>query len=197
MCVCVFARVCSRRGGFATTVCRIRYNGRMLAAISGCVRYNGGMPLYRNAFVPSGFGTAISGTPLFRMPLYRATHCRKKVTRRAKRNSILETQISIIRMHEVLHVYYYSLYPLVVSIYTAYPPCRFYIDVAYFYQLQTTKNTHCRQHKYFRTLNQLTRSKNHLKRDSLKVRGAEETSFSTRVSGGHRHVAPSFTCARH
>ena len=60
MCVCVFARVCSRRGGFATTVCRVRYNG--------------GMPLYRDAFVPSDFGTAISGTPLFRMPLYRATH---------------------------------------------------------------------------------------------------------------------------
>ena len=48
-------------GGFATTVCRVRYNG--------------GMPLYRDAFVPSDFGTAISGTPLFRMPLYRATHC--------------------------------------------------------------------------------------------------------------------------
>ena len=48
-------------GGFATTVCRVRYNG--------------GMPLYREAFVPSDFGTAISGTPLFRMPLYRATHC--------------------------------------------------------------------------------------------------------------------------
>ena len=61
MCVCVFARVCSRRGGFAITVCRVRYNG--------------GMPLYRDAFVPSDFGTAISGTPLFRMPPYRATHC--------------------------------------------------------------------------------------------------------------------------
>ena len=60
MCL-VFARVCSRRGGFATTVCRVRYNG--------------GMPLYRDAFVPSDFGTAVSGTPLVRMPLYRATHC--------------------------------------------------------------------------------------------------------------------------
>ena len=62
VCVCVFVRVCSRREGFAITVCRVRYNG--------------GMPLYRDAFVPSDFGTAIiSGTPLFRMPLYRATHC--------------------------------------------------------------------------------------------------------------------------
>ena len=34
------------------------------------------MPLYRDAFVPSDFGTAISGTPLFsRMPLYQAIHC--------------------------------------------------------------------------------------------------------------------------
>ena len=60
MCLCVCARL-QQAGGFATTVCRVRYNG--------------GMPLYRDAFVPSDFGTAISGTPLFRMPLYRATQC--------------------------------------------------------------------------------------------------------------------------
>ena len=49
MLVCLCARV-QQAGGSAATVYRVRYSG--------------GMPLYRGAFVPSGCGTATQGIPL-------------------------------------------------------------------------------------------------------------------------------------
>ena len=52
-----------------------------------------------------------------------------------------------------------------------------YFKMTYICRLQTTKKIFCRQQKYSRTLNQLTHSKNCLKKYSLKLRGAAETSF--------------------
>ena len=66
-------------GGGASQLQFVESDITVVCRYIGCVRYNGVMPLYRDAFVPSEFGTAISGTPLFRMPPYRATQCMSKL----------------------------------------------------------------------------------------------------------------------